>query len=102
VVVAFDYVEVTLFVEANLVRHVERCGSSRTTVTRITTSSITGDCFCCSCFEVQTSDALIVEIAEVELTIRADDDAVGIIDLFFREARSAGADHGGDTLALCK
>ena len=96
VAVALDDVEMARAVELDLVRHVQGGLGGGTAVAVVAPLAVSSDGGRGPGLAVQPPDALVVQIAEVQRAVRADDDAVGIGDLCVGETRGAVADDGGD------
>jgi hypothetical protein len=89
-------VEVATPIEGDLVRHVQGAGGGRPAVAGVAALAAAGDVRRASGPQIQPPDPLVVEIAEEERAVRADDDAVGVVDLPLAVTRGAAADHGRD------
>src|SRR5207248_1928815 len=93
VVVSFRNIEVSRRVKPKLVRHVEARTGGRTAVATIALFTIPGDGRDLSSFEIQPTDALVVEIAEVQRPVRSNHETVRVIGLGGGVTRDSGAKH---------
>jgi hypothetical protein len=99
VVVPFCDVQVARAVELDLVRHVQRRLDRRSAVARIPLFAIAGDRRHLLRLRIETANALVVEVAEIQSAVRAEDDAVRIVDLRVRIAGRACPEDRGDSLS---
>jgi hypothetical protein len=95
VIVALCDVEMTTAIELNLVRHVQRRRRGLSAITAVFTLPVSRDRRQAARFEIEPPDPLVIEIAEVERAVRADDHAVWIVDLRVRIPRLSVANERG-------
>jgi hypothetical protein len=80
-IVALGDVQVTCRIERELVRHVQRSGRGRIAVTGIGPLAVPRDVGDAMRLQIEAPDSLVVEIAEIERTVRADRQAERIVHL---------------------
>ncbi len=82
-------VEMAAAIEGDLVRHVQGAGRRRAAVAGVAALAAAGDIGRAARPQVEPPDPLVVEVAEVERPVRADDHAVRVVDLARRRGRDS-------------
>jgi hypothetical protein len=83
-IITFSDVKVSGGIELNLVRHVQRRISGRGSITRVRSLSVTSNRCRSTCSQIKPSDALIIQVAEVQSAAWPDYETVGVVDLLIR------------------
>ena len=96
VAVPFDDIEVSDSVELDFMRHVEGGVGGGPPVAAVAALAVAGDRRRATGSQVETTDPLVVQIAEVQRAIRTHDDPIWVRDLRVGETRVPGSDHGRD------
>ena len=91
-IVALGDVEMSRGIELDLVRHVQRRVGGRPAIAGVALLAVAGDRRRSARLQVEPSDALIVEIAEVQRAVRSDHETVRVVDLPIRIPGGTRAD----------
>jgi hypothetical protein len=71
----------------NFVRHVQRRSRCRSAITAVRSLTVAGGGRRPMRLQIESSDPLVAQIAEVQPAIRSDDETVRIIDFLIGESR---------------
>jgi hypothetical protein len=83
-IITFSDVQVSRGIELNFVWHVQRRISGRGSITRVRSLSVTSNRCRAMCSQIKPSDALIIQVAEVQSAAWSDYETVGVVDLLIR------------------